>query len=123
MNEVTVDDIVLYLRSHIGLTQTWVREWIIPFVTHAHESQTYNLAARHAKDARDEKESQKKCTSDCTEVVKGYYDSHLAPILLPSALVVQIAEAKAAVHLADHITEGEKVGGVHVCYLFFEPPA
>jgi hypothetical protein len=55
MNEVTADDILLYLRSHIGLTQTWVKEWIIPLMTHARKSKTYNLAARHAKDAQDEK--------------------------------------------------------------------
>jgi hypothetical protein len=40
MNEVTADDILLYLRSHIGLTRAWVKEWIIPFVTHARESKT-----------------------------------------------------------------------------------
>jgi hypothetical protein len=51
MNEVTVDDILLYLRGHIGLTQTWVREWIIPFMKYTRESKKYNLAARHAKDA------------------------------------------------------------------------
>jgi hypothetical protein len=57
MNEVTADDILLYLRSHIGLTQTWVREWIIPFVKCARKSKTYNLAARCVKDVQEEKDS------------------------------------------------------------------
>jgi hypothetical protein len=74
-------------------------------MTRAHESKTYNLATRCAKDARDEKESQKKCTADCAEVVKGHYNAHLTPILLPSALAAQIAEARAAVPPTDHITE------------------
>jgi hypothetical protein len=51
MNEVTADDILLYLWSHINLILTWVREWIIPFVKFAHESKMYNLMARHVKDA------------------------------------------------------------------------
>jgi hypothetical protein len=59
MKDVTTDDILLYLRSHIGLTQAWVREWIIPFVTRAHESNMYNLTTRHAKDAQDEAEAHK----------------------------------------------------------------
>jgi hypothetical protein len=51
INEVAADDILLYLRSHISLTRTWVREWIIPFVRCACESKMYNLAARRAKGA------------------------------------------------------------------------
>jgi hypothetical protein len=105
MNEVTADDILLYLRSHIGLTQTWVREWVIPFMKCAHESKTYNLAARHAKDAREEKDSQKKRTTDHAEVVKGCYDARLTPIQPPSVLVALIAEARAATPLAGHIRE------------------
>jgi hypothetical protein len=63
----------------------------------AHESKTYNLAARRAKDAQDEKDSQKKHTSDCTEVAKGYYDARLALIQPPCVLAAQIAEARVAV--------------------------
>jgi hypothetical protein len=114
MNKVTADDVLLYLQSHIGLTQTWVREWIIPFVKHARESKTYNLAARHAKDTREENDSQRKCTSDRAEVVKGYYDARLAPIQPPSVLVARIAEARVAVSLADCIAEPSAIASPSV---------
>jgi hypothetical protein len=122
MNEVTADNILLYLRSHIGLTQTWVREWIIPFVKCARESKTYNLAARHAKDVREEKDSQKKCTTDHAEAVKGYYNACLTLIQLPSVLAAWIAEARAAVPLTNHITEPSALASSSVIQTDDPPP-